>query len=228
MRFVPNFDWAGRRRRDLHQWDTTPQTKDRRIPADRDAAAWIPSITTDRLRPTMSRPDTIARLKAVPLFQNCSARQLRRIANLGRESTFEAGRNLCEEGKFSKEFFVILEGQAEVRRGGRKRGTLGSGGLLRGDRAPALVADRSESPYRDRDGNGTVAMLPVGLARVRLRPQRTGRRCEDPPRGGSPSRRPVGRITGRRGAIISSRNARGGRHARLMHHLGAIPSLVTT
>ena len=75
----------------------------------------------------MSRRDTIARLKAVPLFQNCSARQLRRIANLGRESTFEAGRNLCEEGKFSKEFFVILEGHAEVRRGGRKRGTLGSG-----------------------------------------------------------------------------------------------------
>jgi len=75
----------------------------------------------------MSRPDTIANLKAVPLFQNCSARQLRRIANLGRESTFEAGRNLCEEGKFSKEFFVILEGHAEVRRGGRKRGTLGSG-----------------------------------------------------------------------------------------------------
>ena len=105
----------------------SPKTDDQRIPVDRDAAAWIPSITTDRLRPTMSRPDTIARLKAVPLFQNCSARQLRRIANLGRESTFEAGRSLCEEGKFSKEFFVILEGHAEVRRGGRKRGTLGRG-----------------------------------------------------------------------------------------------------
>lgn len=157
MRFVPNFDWAGRRRRDLHQWDTTPQTKDRRIPADRDAAAWIPSITTDRLRPTMSRPDTIARLKAVPLFQNCSARQLRRIANLGRESTFEAGRNLCEEGKFSKEFFVILEGHAEVRRGGRKRGTLGSGdyfgeiALLRSsliDRSPRTATVTATEPLR--------------------------------------------------------------------------------
>jgi CRP-like cAMP-binding protein len=105
--------------------------------------------STDRLRPTMSRPDTIARLKVVPLFQNCSARQLRRIANLGRESTFEAGRSLCEEGKFSKEFFVILEGHAEVRRGGRKRGTLGSGdyfgeiALLRSsliDRSPRTSA----------------------------------------------------------------------------------------
>jgi CRP-like cAMP-binding protein len=105
----------------------------------------------------MSRPDTIANLKAVPLFQNCSARQLRRIANLGRESTFEAGRNLCEEGKFSKEFFVILEGHAEVRRGGRKRGTLGSGdyfgeiALLRSsliDRSPRTATVTATEPLR--------------------------------------------------------------------------------
>lgn len=75
----------------------------------------------------MSRAETIARLKAVPLFQNCSGRQLRRIAELGREGMFETGRNVCEEGKFADEFFVILEGSAEVRRGGRKRGTLEPG-----------------------------------------------------------------------------------------------------
>jgi CRP-like cAMP-binding protein len=75
----------------------------------------------------MSRADAIARLKTVPLFQNCSGRQLRRIADLGRESNFEAGRNVCEEGKFGEEFFVILDGHADVRRGGRKRGTLGPG-----------------------------------------------------------------------------------------------------
>ena len=105
----------------------------------------------------MSRPDTIARLKAVPLFQNCSARQLRRIANLGRESTFEAGRSLCEEGKFSKEFFVILEGHAEVRMGGRKRGTLGPGdyfgeiALLRSsliDRSPRTATVTATEPLR--------------------------------------------------------------------------------
>ncbi len=105
----------------------------------------------------MSRPETIARLKAVPLFQNCSARQLRRIADLGRESTFEAGRNLCEEGKYSKEFFVILEGHAEVRRGGRKRGTLGSGdyfgeiALLRSsliDRSPRTATVTAAEPLR--------------------------------------------------------------------------------
>jgi len=75
----------------------------------------------------MSRADTIAKLKAVPLFQNCTARQLRRITGLGEEAGFETGRNVCEEGKFANEFFVILEGHAEVRKGGRRRGMLGPG-----------------------------------------------------------------------------------------------------
>lgn len=75
----------------------------------------------------MSRADTIAKLKAVPLFQNCTARQLRRITGLGEEASFETGRNVCEEGKFANEFFVILEGHAEVRKGGRRRGMLGPG-----------------------------------------------------------------------------------------------------
>jgi CRP/FNR family transcriptional regulator, cyclic AMP receptor protein len=75
----------------------------------------------------MSRADTITKLKAVPLFQNCSGRQLRRIAELGQEGSFETGRNVCEEGKFGDEFFVILEGHAEVRKGGRKQGALGPG-----------------------------------------------------------------------------------------------------
>ena len=76
---------------------------------------------------SMSRSDTIARLKAVPLFSNCSGRQLRRIADLGHEGTYAPGKTVVEEGKFADEFFVILDGRADVRKGGRKRGTLGPG-----------------------------------------------------------------------------------------------------
>jgi len=43
------------------------------------------------------------------------------------EGDIETGRVICEEGKFADEFFVILEGRAEVREAGRKRGTLKSG-----------------------------------------------------------------------------------------------------
>ena len=75
----------------------------------------------------MTRAETIANLKAVPLFQDCTGRQLRRIAELGNESDIGIGRVICEEGKFADEFFVILEGRAEVREGGRKRATLEAG-----------------------------------------------------------------------------------------------------
>lgn len=75
----------------------------------------------------MTQADTIAKLRVVPLFQNCTQRQLRHIAKLGWEGGFETGRTVCEEGKFADEFFVILDGRAEVRRGGRKRATLGPG-----------------------------------------------------------------------------------------------------
>ena len=72
----------------------------------------------------MSRAETIAKLKAVPLFQNCTGRQLRRIAESGNEGSFEPGHVIFEEGTFADEFFVILEGRADVREGRRKLRTL--------------------------------------------------------------------------------------------------------
>ena len=38
-----------------------------------------------------------------------------------------AGRTLCEQGSIGREAFVILEGEAEVKRNGRKVATLGPG-----------------------------------------------------------------------------------------------------
>ena len=75
----------------------------------------------------MSRADTVQRLKAVPLFESCTGRQLRRIAARGWEHAFAPGEAVCEEGAFADEFFVILAGQAAVRERGRKRSTLGPG-----------------------------------------------------------------------------------------------------
>lgn len=105
----------------------------------------------------MSRADTIAKLKVVPLFQSCTRRHLRHIAELGREGSFETGRAVCEEGKFADDFFVILEGRAEVRMGGRKRATLGPGdyfgeiALLRSsliDRSPRTATVTALEPLR--------------------------------------------------------------------------------
>ncbi|MGA9161464.1 MAG: cyclic nucleotide-binding domain-containing protein [Actinomycetota bacterium] len=75
----------------------------------------------------MSKREVAERLKDVPLFRDCSSRQLRRIAGRGWERDYPAGSELCEEGKPGDDFFVILQGQADVTRRGKKVRTLGPG-----------------------------------------------------------------------------------------------------
>jgi len=75
----------------------------------------------------MSLRESAAHLKRVPLFENCSARELRGIAARGHVQSYPEGRTLTREGKLGDEFFVILDGAAEVRRKGRKIGSLEAG-----------------------------------------------------------------------------------------------------
>jgi CRP-like cAMP-binding protein len=91
-------------------------------------------------------------LKKVPLFADCSIRELATIAQISDEMGFAAGRTLIEEGKVGREFFVIAEGTVEVRRGGRKlpqRGdstSFGEMALLTGKPRSASVT--TTSPVR--------------------------------------------------------------------------------
>jgi len=75
----------------------------------------------------MSQAETISRLKSVPLFSTCSRRQLKQIATRGWEQHHDPGVTLCEQGDLADEFYIILNGEASVRRGGRRIGTLGAG-----------------------------------------------------------------------------------------------------
>jgi CRP/FNR family transcriptional regulator, cyclic AMP receptor protein len=66
-------------------------------------------------------------IKRAPLFEHCSARELSRIASIANEYNFSAGRTLVGQGTTGREFMVIVDGAAEVRRNGRKVNTLGAG-----------------------------------------------------------------------------------------------------
>jgi CRP-like cAMP-binding protein len=77
-------------------------------------------------------------LKRVPLFAQCSKSELQRIARLADEVTLPAGRDLTREGERGREFVVLVEGRAEVRRKGQWVREL-SGGDFLGE--IALVAD---------------------------------------------------------------------------------------
>ena len=59
-------------------------------------------------------------LSKVPLFAGLSKSQLGQLATVADEIDFPAGKVLIHEGDSGREFFVVLEGEAEIRRKGRK------------------------------------------------------------------------------------------------------------
>jgi len=66
-------------------------------------------------------------LKRVPLFGGLSKRGLREIARIADETNLAEGRELIREGEPGRQFFILLDGKAEVRRKGRRINVLGAG-----------------------------------------------------------------------------------------------------
>ena len=66
-------------------------------------------------------------IKRVPLFSHCSKKELGLVAQIADEIDLPEGKTLIREGDRGREFFVLVEGSADVRRRNRKVNTLGSG-----------------------------------------------------------------------------------------------------
>ena len=71
-----------------------------------------------------------AMLARVPLFSQCTPRELAHIARLGSSLRVPAGHAVIEEGGPGDAFYVIEKGNAEVSIGGEKIGSLGAGDFL--------------------------------------------------------------------------------------------------
>ena len=78
-------------------------------------------------------------IKTVPLFAGLSKTQLGRIAQIADEVDVRAGRELIAEGDRGRQFFILIEGGADVRRNGRKVNTMQDGDFF-GE--IALVSER--------------------------------------------------------------------------------------
>ncbi len=89
-------------------------------------------------------------LKSVPLFARCSKSELAAIAAEADELDMPAGHALAREGESGREFIVIVEGEADVKRNGKRINTLGRGdflgeiALLTGGPRTATVTSTSE------------------------------------------------------------------------------------
>lgn len=75
----------------------------------------------------MTTKETISRLERVPLFSDCSQRELRAIAHGVRDIDHPDGAVIAREGEPGVGLFVITEGTADVTIGGKKRTTLKEG-----------------------------------------------------------------------------------------------------
>lgn len=117
-----------------------------------------------------------ARLKTIPLFASLSEREREQVAHWADEVDVAEGKHLIDEGQFGYEFFVIEEGNAQVRHGDQTIAQLGPGdffgeiALIEEQRRTASVI--ATSPMRaivmfGRDFRQMESKLPEVAARIR-------------------------------------------------------------
>jgi CRP/FNR family transcriptional regulator, cyclic AMP receptor protein len=126
-------------------------------------------------------------LSKIWLFSTLSGKELRTVRRALEEVTVPAGRMLTEQGTIGREFFLIVGGQASVRRNGRKTATLGPGqyfgemALL--DRRPRSATVTSDTEMEllvlgQRQFNGLLDSVPA-LSRKMLAAMATRLRDAD-------------------------------------------------
>jgi CRP-like cAMP-binding protein len=59
-------------------------------------------------------------LRRAPLFEGLSKKELRELARVTEDLQVEPGTVLCREGKVGREFFVIVDGTADVTKAGER------------------------------------------------------------------------------------------------------------
>ncbi len=75
----------------------------------------------------MARSDIDQTLAGIPIFSECTRKELKAISRLVTPVSISEGKVLVREGEPGREFMIIVEGSATVRRNGRKIASLGPG-----------------------------------------------------------------------------------------------------
>jgi len=73
--------------------------------------------------PLFSRDTKVEALKRAPLFAELSRKELTELARVTEDVDVDTGKVLCKEGQAAQEFFVIMDGEVEVTRRGKKLAT---------------------------------------------------------------------------------------------------------
>jgi CRP/FNR family transcriptional regulator, cyclic AMP receptor protein len=99
-----------------------------------------------------SQDKKIESLRRAPLFSDLSRKELVQLARLTDDVEVAAGKVLCEEGETGREFFVLVEGEVDVARKGRRVSTLGAGDFVGEislfDQTPRTATVTAKTPLR--------------------------------------------------------------------------------
>jgi CRP-like cAMP-binding protein len=69
-------------------------------------------------------------IKNIPLFSRCSRKELAEVASIADEIDLPAGKQIIREGDRGREFFVLLDGGADVIRSGQRIAHLAKGDFV--------------------------------------------------------------------------------------------------
>jgi CRP-like cAMP-binding protein len=89
-------------------------------------------------------------LAHIPLFRGCSKDELKHVDRAATQAEYPAGHVLCREGAVGRELVMIIEGEADVSRGGNAVASVGPGdfigemSLLDGGPRSATVTAKTE------------------------------------------------------------------------------------
>jgi CRP/FNR family cyclic AMP-dependent transcriptional regulator len=75
----------------------------------------------------LRRNQKVELIRHAPLFAHLSKRELEQIAQLADEIDLREGKEMTKQGSRGREFFVLLEGDADVEKDGHTINTLGAG-----------------------------------------------------------------------------------------------------
>jgi CRP/FNR family cyclic AMP-dependent transcriptional regulator len=99
-----------------------------------------------------SQDTKVDALRRAPLFEGLSRKELVQLARMSDDLEVPPGKVLCKEGEVGRQFFVIIDGKAEVTRKGKRVATRGDGdffgeiALL--EQTPRMATVTAKTPLR--------------------------------------------------------------------------------
>jgi signal-transduction protein with cAMP-binding, CBS, and nucleotidyltransferase domain len=118
-------------------------------------------------------------IKKLPLFSKLSKKGLEEVAHIADELDLPQGKMMAEEGDRGREFFVLLEGEADVTKGDRSINTMRAGDFF-GEIALVTKMPRTASVTATTDVR--VLVITPRRSRSGSHPTYRSRRPAPPPR----------------------------------------------